>query len=270
MSGSGDVVDLILCGATGRLGNAVAHALVDGTGFGVHVAALVAPSVATTPSRSLPDGVPAFAALEEALAAAAADAVVVELTHAEPALRHIELALAAGRHAVVGSTGFADGDLERLGERFAAADLGLLHVPNFSLGAVLSMRIASELVRYFPDVEIIETHHDGKRDSPSGTARLTARRIAAARAAAGLEPGPGLATAGVDPSRGEAVEGIPVHAIRLPGATAHQEVVFGGPGELIRITHDAIDRACYAPGVARAVRGVTRRRGLETGLETVL
>ena len=255
------VVELILCGATGRLGNAVAHELASDTDHGVRIAALVAPSVASTPSRALPPDVPAFATLQEALAATRVAAVVVELTHAEPALQHLELALSAGRHVVVGSTGFGDGVLEGFGERFAAADLGLLHVPNFSLGAVLSMRIATEIARYFPDV---------KRDAPSGTARLAARRIAAARTEAGMRPGPGNASAGVDPSRGEAVDGIPIHAIRLPGATAHQEVVFGGPGELIRISHDAIDRACYAPGVARAVRGVTRRRGLETGLETVL
>lgn len=259
---------IILTGATGATGNAVAHALATRTD--VTLGALVAPSVATAPTRPLPADVPAFASLEEALAAVSSPTVLVDFTHAEPALAHAELALAAGIPVVLGATGFADSALDELGERFAAADLGLLQVPNFSLGAVLLMRVAAELAAHFPDVEIVETHHDGKRDSPSGTSVLAARRIAAARRAAGLAPGPGAASAGSEPSRGALVDGIPVHALRLPGATAHQEVVFGAPGELLTVRHDAIDRACYASGVARAALRIHTVRGLATGLETVL
>ncbi|MBC7460910.1 MAG: 4-hydroxy-tetrahydrodipicolinate reductase, partial [Thermoleophilia bacterium] len=167
-------VAIILTGATGATGNAVAHALVaraDAT-----LAAVVAPSVATTPTRPLPIDVPAFASLEEALAAVGSPAVVVDFTHAEPALAHLQLALDAGVPVVLGATGFAPGALVEWGELFAAADLGLLQVPNFSLGAVLLMRVAAELATHFPDVEIIETHHDGKRDAPSGTAVLAAQR----------------------------------------------------------------------------------------------
>jgi 4-hydroxy-tetrahydrodipicolinate reductase len=261
---------IILCGATGATGNAVAHALAKGAETGVTLVALVAPSVATTPTRALPVGIPAFATLEQALAAAPDATVVVDFTHAEPALAHAELALAHQLPIVVGATGFADTDLAQLGERFAAADLALLHVPNFSLGAVLLMRVAAELVRHLPDVEIIETHHDGKRDAPSGTSVLAARRIAAARRDANLQPGPGAVSAGTGGGRGTLVDGIPVHALRLPGATAHQEVVFGGTGELLTIRHDAIDRSCYAAGVARAAHGVSALRGLVTGLDAVL
>ena len=264
-----DTPAIILCGATGATGNAVAHALAR-TESGVHLSALVAPSVASTPTRALPADVPAFATLEEALTASADATVVVDFTHAEPALAHAELALAHRLPIIVGATGFADADLEQLGERFAAADLALLHVPNFSLGAVLLMRVATELVRHFPDVEIIETHHDGKRDSPSGTSVLAARRIAAARHDAGLQPGPGSASAGTGSGRGTLVDGVPIHALRLPGATAHQEVVFGGTGELLTIRHDAIDRSSYAAGVARAAHGVAALRGLVTGLDAVL
>lgn len=259
---------IVLCGATGRTGNAVAHALAARDD--VCLVACVAPSVATTPTRPLPDGVPAFATLADALAAVNDGAVLVDLTHAEPALEHLQAAVERGLHAVVGATGFMPGQLESFGERFDAAGAALLHVPNFSLGAVLGMRVAAELAAHFPDVEIVETHHDGKRDAPSGTAVRTAQLVAAARRAAAVEPGPGASSAGTGGSRGEVVDGIAVHALRLPGATAHQEVVFGGPGELLTIRHDAIDRSCYAAGVALAARRVHEFRGLKTGLETVL
>jgi 4-hydroxy-tetrahydrodipicolinate reductase len=249
---------IILTGATGATGNAVAHALAARTD--VTLAALVAPSVATEPTRSLPADVPAFATLEEALAATSSPTVLVDFTHAEPALAHAEVALAAGMPVVLGATGFAPAELDALGARFDAAGIALFQVPNFSLGAVLLMRAAADLARHFADVEIVELHHDRKRDSPSGTSVLAARRIAAARRAAGLEPGPGATSLGDDLSRGALVDGIPVHALRLPGASAHQEIVFGGPGELVTLRHDVIDRSAYASGVVRAVAARARGR----------
>ncbi len=259
---------IVLTGATGRTGNAIAHALA--TRDDVELVAVVAPSVAGTPTRPLPEGVAAFASLADALAAAVAPSVLLDITHAEPALEHLALAVDAGLHAVVGATGFEPGQLDEVGARFDAAGLGLLVVPNFSVGAVLGMRYAAELARHFADVEIVETHHDGKRDSPSGTAVRTAQLVAEARREAGLAPGPGAATAGTQASRGETIEGVPVHALRLPGAVAHQEVVFGAPGELLTIRHDALDRGCYAHGAALATRRVHEFRGLNTGLELVL
>lgn len=259
---------LVLCGATGRTGNAVAHALVERDD--VVLDAVVAPSVADSPSRSLPDGVPAFASLQEAVDSVRGATVVVDFTHAEPAVAHVEIAVDSGLHAVVGATGIDAGTLESLGQRFTEAGLGLFMVPNFSIGAVLAMRVAAQLAEHFPDVEIVETHHDGKRDSPSGTAIHTAELVAAARERAGRRPGPGGRSAGAEPSRGESFHGVPVHALRIPGATAHQEVVFGAPGEVVTIRHDAIDRSCYAAGVAIAATHVLGLRGLEIGLEHVL
>ncbi len=253
---------IVLCGATGRTGNAVAHALAARDD--VVLAAVVAPSVATWPTRPLPDDVPAFATLGEALDAGLGPDVLVDLTHAEPALEHLQLAVERGLHAVIGATGFQPGQVESFGDRFADAGLGVMHVPNFSLGAVLAMRCAELLAPHFPDVEIVETHHDAKRDAPSGTARHTAELIAAARS-----DGP-PAQAGSEASRGESIAGVPVHALRLPGATAHQEVVFGAPGELVTVRHDAIDRSCYAAGVVLAARHVRTTRGLNTGLEHAL
>ncbi|MCW2960241.1 MAG: dapB [Thermoleophilia bacterium] len=270
-----DTVTLILVGATGRTGNAVAHALASRSD--VELDSVVAPSVATTPTRPLPAGIRAFASLAEALVTAPSDAVVVDLTHADAARVNAVTTLESGRHLVLGTTGIADADLEELGARFAAADLALFQVPNFSLGAVLAIRLATQVAAYFPDVEIIETHHDGKRDAPSGTAVHSARAIAAARRAAGLTPGPAgdiatgeEAAAGMLRSRGESIDGVPVHALRLPGATAHEEIVFGAPGELLTIRHDAIDRTCYAAGVVLAARRAHEFTGLTTGLETLL
>jgi 4-hydroxy-tetrahydrodipicolinate reductase len=253
----------VLCGATGRTGNAVAHALVERSD--VALAAVVAPSVASTPRRSLPDAIPAFATLAAAIDDLGDDIdVLVDLTHAEPARSHLDLALGHGLHAVLGATGLDPDELERLGTAYGAAGLGLLVVPNFSIGAVLAMQVARTLAAHFPDAAIVETHHDAKRDAPSGTAIHTAALIAAARRA---DP---RAQAGHEPARGESFHGVPVHALRLPGATAHQEVVFGGPGELVTIRHDAIDRSCYAAGVAIAARHVIHLSGLATGLEHAL
>ena len=266
---TGAAPSIILCGATGRTGNAVAHALAARSD--VTLAAVVAPSVAGTPTRPLPTGIPAFAHLHEALEAVHDDArVVVDLTHAVPALAHLAVAIDAGVPVVLGATGIDDDELATWGERFLAAGIGLFVVPNFSIGAVLGMRLAAQVAAHFPDAEVIEVHHEGKRDSPSGTAVHTARLVAAARRDAGLAPGPGAASAGAEPSRGESIDGVPVHALRLPGATAHQEVVFGAPGEVLTIRHDAIDRSSYAAGVVLAARHVVELRGLETGLETFL
>lgn len=254
---------IILCGATGRTGNAVAHALAIRDD--VLLAACVAPSVASAPTRPLPRDVPAFASLADAVDAVGSDAVIVDLSHCESAIGHLGQALEHGMHVVLGVTGIAEAQLMQMGTRFESAGLGLLHVPNFAIGAVLAMRVAADLARHFPDVEIVELHHDGKRDAPSGTALHTARMIAAARPETVQQP-----LAGNDAARGELVEGVRVHALRLPGATAHQTVVFGAPGELLTIRHDAIDRSCYAAGVARAAQRVHRMRGLQTGLEQIL
>jgi len=259
---------IILCGATGRTGNAVAHALAARTD--ATLAAVVAPSVASTPSRSLPAGVPAFATLADACASTHGPRVLVDFTHAEPALAHVELALEHAMPTVIGATGIDASVVEAFGARFEEAGLGLMLVPNFSIGAVLASRMAHGVAKYFPDAEIIEVHHDGKRDSPSGTAIRTAEMISLARERAGLEPSPAAGEAGEGPARGESVHGVRVHALRLRGATAHQEVVFGAPGELLTIRHDAIDRSCYAAGVVAAVTFVQQLHGLEIGLEHVL
>lgn len=267
----GDAPRIVLLGATGRTGNAVAHALAARPDE--CLVAVVAPSVATTPTRALPESVPAFPTLLDALSDAVSDSeqlVIVDLTTADSAPGHMDEAITQSIPFVLGATGIEHSVLDSYGVGFANVDCGLFVVPNFSIGAVLAMRVARDLAGHFPDVEIVETHHDGKRDSPSGTAVHTARMIAAARSDAGLESNVARTGAGTDPSRGELVDGVPVHALRIPGATAHQEVVFGAPGEVVTIRHDAIDRSCYAHGVALAATHVLGITGLEIGLEHAL
>lgn len=271
-----DLVRVALAGATGRTGNAVAHALVaDGAeATGIEIAACIAPTAIGEPTRPLPDG-PAVRARVSELVPGEVD-VLVDLTVAGAVPGNLEVALDLGLHVVLGTTGVDSALLEQEGERFAAAGLGLLYVPNFSIGALLMMRFAAEAARLMDDVEIVETHHATKLDAPSGTARRTAELVAQARAGVGIgvPVGVGGASRGDDGdgdgARGLGVAGVRVHSLRLPGAMAHQEVVLGSPGEVLTIRHDAIDRSCYAAGVARAARGVASFTGLVIGLEHVL
>jgi 4-hydroxy-tetrahydrodipicolinate reductase len=132
------------------------------------------------------------------------------------------------------------------------------------------MHFAGQAARYFESSEIIELHHPGKVDAPSGTARRTAEIVADARAKAGLGPQPDATTSALDGARGSAVAGVPIHSVRLRGLVAHQEVLLGTAGETLTIRHDSLDRASFMPGVLLAVREVGSRPGLTVGLEHLL
>jgi 4-hydroxy-tetrahydrodipicolinate reductase len=165
-----------------------------------------------------------------------------------------------GIHVVVGATGLTDADLDDLRGRTGRANC--LVAPNFAVGAVLLMRLAAEVARHLPDAEIVELHGAHKRDAPSGTALRTARLIAAARGG------------DVDPPAGEgrglSVDGVPVHAVRLPGLVAHQEVLFGAPGQVLSLRHDTMDRSAFVPGVLLAVRRIAGLPGLTIGIDALL
>jgi 4-hydroxy-tetrahydrodipicolinate reductase len=168
---------------------------------------------------------------------------------------------------VVGTTGLTPERLEELALS-APPDTCLFVAPNFAIGAVLMMRFAAEAARFMPHAEIVELHHDRKADAPSGTAMRTAALIAAAREA--RPETPGRETEIAEGARGALVDGVPVHSVRLPGLVAHQEVVFGGPGQTLTIRHDSIDRTSFMPGVVLAVRKTVQRSGLIVGLEHYL
>ena len=205
-------------------------------------------------------------------AAKAGAQVVVDFTVPDAVMANIEDALAHGLHVVVGTSGFTDERLAAVRALIdsAAAGLGVVVAPNFALGAVLLMRFAREAAAHFESVEIVETHHPDKVDSPSGTAIHTAQVIAAARREAGLDSAPDSTRRSLDGARGATVDGVPVHSVRLRGAVAHEEVAFGNAGEILTLRHDSLDRAGFMPGVLLAVRQVPSRPGLTVGLEPLL
>ena len=198
--------------------------------------------------------------------------VVVDFTVPDAVMATIEQALGLGMHVVVGTSGFDERRIAQVQQLVddAGGELGVVIAPNFALGAVLLMRFAREAAAHFTSVEIVETHHPDKVDAPSGTAVHTAEVIAAARRDAGVADAPDATERSLDGARGASVDGIPVHSVRLRGAVAHEEVVFGNAGEILTVRHDSLDRAGFMPGVLLAVREVTRRPGLTVGLEPLL
>ncbi|HKI99626.1 MAG TPA: 4-hydroxy-tetrahydrodipicolinate reductase [bacterium] len=205
--------------------------------------------------------------LASAIATAQA-AVVVDFTHPSCAYDNVQAILVAGARPVVGTTGFTPEQIADLQARAAKAGLGGVIAPNFAIGAVLMMRFAAEAARHMPYVEIIELHHDGKAEAPSGTAIKTAELIAEVRPKAppllveSKELSPG--------ARGARGYAVPIHSVRLPGHVAHQEVILGGLGETLRIRHDSISRECFMPGVLLAVKQATGLSQLYYGLEHLL
>jgi len=211
----------------------------------------------------------------DGLAAARAQ-VVVDFTRVDAARETLAYCADRGMHAVVGTTGFTDDDLAELTRRFTGPSGGAPNcvvAANFAIGAVLMMRFAELAAPWFQAVEIVESHHDGKVDAPSGTALHTAERMARARAASGSGPFPPdhTRTTVLDGTRGgSGPAGVRIHSVRLPGLIAHQEVIFGAVGQSLTIRHDSYDRASFMDGVVLAVRSVADHPGLTVGLEALL
>lgn len=198
-----------------------------------------------------------------------AASVVIDFTHPDVVMDNLEFLIDNGIHAVVGTTGFTEERLDRVREWLAKSPgTGVLIAPNFAIGAVLSMRFAQQAARFFESVEVVELHHPNKADAPSGTATRTAQLIAEARK--GLPPTPDATSTSLEGARGADVDGVRVHAVRLAGLVAHQEVLFGTAGETLTIRHDSIDRSSFAPGVLLGVRRIAERPGLTIGIEPLL
>ncbi|MET9468985.1 4-hydroxy-tetrahydrodipicolinate reductase [Streptomyces sp. NPDC006544] len=206
----------------------------------------------------------------EALAEAGAQ-VAVELTTPDSVMENLDFLVRHGIHGVVGTTGWTEDRLAQLNTWLAASPAtGVLIAPNFSIGAVLTMKFAAQAARYFESVEVVELHHPRKVDAPSGTATRTAQLIAAARAEAGLGAQPDATATALDGARGADVDGVPVHAIRLRGLLAHQEVLLGSEGETLTIRHDSLHHSSFMPGILLGARRVTQTPGLTFGLENFL
>ena len=194
--------------------------------------------------------------------------VVVDFTEPAVAVENTEKILRAGAHPVVGTTGFRPDEIRRLQALAASESRGGLIAPNFAIGAVLLMKFAANAARFLPAVEVIELHHDQKLDAPSGTAIKTVEMI---REASPVEQKP-LAgeTETLPGARGARYMGVPIHSVRLPGFVAHEEVIFGGLGQILTIRHDSMSRESFMPGVLLAVRKVVQLDALYYGLETIL
>lgn len=244
------MIRVVVAGAAGRMGSRACEA------------------VEAAPGMTLVAGVRRGDDLEAALSGAD---VLVDLTVPESSPGNVASAVGRGVHCVVGTTGW-DGDrLAALREGLAdAPGVGVLVAPNFAIGALLVQRFAAAAARYFESAEIIELHHPDKVDAPSGTARKAAAAIAAARRDAGAAPMPDATADTMAAARGVSVDGIPVHSVRLRGLLAHEEVLLGGPGEVLTLRHDTMDRGAFMPGVVLAVREVASRPGLTVGLENWL
>lgn len=205
--------------------------------------------------------------LGETLDSVSAD-VLVDFTHPSSAASNTMSALKRGISVVVGTSGLGGEDMSAIREACAESGKPALVVPNFAIGAVLMMRFSEMAAKWFPNVEIIELHHDGKADSPSGTATRTAELVSEAR-----ETVPRGVVGAIEKhagARGAKVKSVHVHSIRLPGLVAHQEVLFGGPGELLSIRHDSIDRKSFMEGVKLACREVQNLQGLTVGLDKLM
>jgi 4-hydroxy-tetrahydrodipicolinate reductase len=271
-------------GATGRMGLAVCNAVLDAPDLELAAAVARATGVGR-PLRDLVSGAPEELLVTDRLAGLleAGAEVVVDFSRPEATAAAVGAVLGQGVHLVSGTTGLPAELMDDLDALTGKADHGnAVWAPNFALGAVLAMHFAAVAGRFYPAAEVIELHHQGKADAPSGTALRTARAIAAARGAPGDRRGDppvdrargrvadgagGESVAGV---RGGQVDGIRVHSVRLPGLVAHQEVIFGGQGEVLTLRHDSLDRSSFMPGVLLAVQAVAARPGLTVGLEPLL
>ncbi|MDI6689028.1 MAG: 4-hydroxy-tetrahydrodipicolinate reductase [Actinomycetota bacterium] len=194
--------------------------------------------------------------------------VMVDFTHPAAVMNNIRSALKSNVHVVVGTTGLTERDLTEVESLVKDGKTNAIIAPNFATGAVLMMKFSEIACKYFPDVEIIELHHNQKADAPSGTALKTAEIISQAKVGeASRNPKETEKIKGV---RGGEAKGIRIHSVRLPGLVAHQQVIFGSTGQILSIKHDSIDRSSFMPGVLMAIREVQKRRGLTYGLDKLL
>ncbi|MEO6702320.1 MAG: 4-hydroxy-tetrahydrodipicolinate reductase [Jatrophihabitantaceae bacterium] len=197
--------------------------------------------------------------------------LVVDFTHPDVVMDNLRFALDNGLHAVIGTTGFTEQRLATVADWLVERrELGVLIAANFGIGAVLSVKFAQLAAPYFESAEVIELHHPGKADAPSGTATRTAQLIAQAREQAGLGPAPDATSTELPGARGANVDGVRVHSVRLAGLVAHQEILLGTEGETMTIRHDSLHRTSFMPGVLLAIRQVSSRPGLTIGLDSLL
>ena len=251
---------VIIAGFKGKMGSTAVQMVKDDQEL--ELAALLDPFAA---EEEL-EGVPVFTS-KEALIGFEAD-VWVDFTTPKFAYENTRFALENGFAPVVGTTGFSPEEIQELTSLSEEKKLGGLIAPNFAIGAILLMQFAAQAAKYFPHLEIIELHHDKKKDAPSGTAVKTAELVSQVRTS--LQQGAADEEELIAGARGAAFDGFRIHSVRLPGLVAHQEVIFGAQGEGLTIRHDSYDRISFMSGVNLAIKDVVKREKLVYGLEHLL
>ncbi|MGK7924252.1 MAG: 4-hydroxy-tetrahydrodipicolinate reductase [Spirulina sp.] len=195
--------------------------------------------------------------------------VMVDFTHPDGVYENVRSAIAYGVRPVVGTTGLSPEQIDDLADFAEKASTGAIIAPNFSIGVILMQQAAIQASKYFDHVEIIELHHNQKADAPSGTAIKTAQMLA--ELGKTYNPPTVEETEKLAGARGSiGDENIRIHSVRLPGLIAHQEILFGSPGQIYTLRHDTSDRASFMPGVLLAIRKVTELKSLVYGLEKIL
>lgn len=262
------MIHVLVNGAGGRMGSEVVRTL--SMEEGLQLTGAVDPTHAGEDAGDVcgtgRNGVIIAADLDQALAVEKPD-VVVDFTNPAVIFANAKKVLQAGIHMVIGTTGLTFDQREELAKISQETGANALIAPNFSLGAVLMMEMSEKISRYMPNAEIIELHHNKKYDAPSGTAKLTAEKMSNARTE---NPEEDRTTESIPGARGAKYQGISIHSVRLPGYVAHQEVLFGGYGEVLTIRHDSLDRKSFMPGVMLACRKVRSVPGVTYGLEYYL
>lgn len=247
-------VGVIVAGATGKVGRELVRAVLREPGFSL-TGAVSAEGVGRDVGEYIgleggPAGVAIYGSLEDALKAGVTADVIIDFTVAAAARKTIPVAIAAGIAPVVGTTGLTRDELNAYAAACGKQGIGGAFIANYAVGVMLMMRFAEEAKRFFPNAEIIEMHHQTKLDAPSGTALRTRERL---ERAGGDLPGPQ----------------VPIHSVRLPGLVAHQEIIFGGPGQTLTIRHDAPSREAYGPGVLLTCKWVLKEKRVAFDLEEV-
>ncbi len=258
-------IKVVVHGAAGKMGQELVNGLAREPGIEVVGAVDVK---ADKPTYPLPDdrgNVPFSADLGKIIAGCKPD-VIVDFSVAKATMPMVRTATARHVACVIGTTGLTSAEVDEIRKLASSNRVGVVMAPNFALGAVLMMHLAKIAAKYLDYAEITELHHHLKADAPSGTALMTAREMAKARGKPFTRP----EEKGAFASRGQNVEGVTIHSVRLPGLMAHQEVVFGAAGQTLTIRHDTINRECYLPGVIMAVKEVGKRDGLVYGLDALL
>ena len=260
-------ISVVVLGALGKMGQEVVKAVCREPGM--RIVGAVEQNIKEN-YLTLPDGsgkVPLSSDVDKILTDCHPD-VLVDFTLAPATRTAVPIAAKKGVNMVIGTTGLTGSDLDEMSRLAKKHKIGIIVAANFALGAVIMMHLAKIASKYFDYAEIIELHHDQKVDFPSGTALTTARLMAKAKGKPFTLP---ASEQGQPPSgRGQQVEGITIHSVRLPGLVANQEITFGMAGQTLSIRHETINRECFMPGVMLAVKEVVKRPGLTNGLETLL